>query len=111
MTHSDPNDITQQPLARALLRHLATTRDKDDPIGSLARAVVNGEADLKTSAAHSCHRDALGPAFTHALEAQRALSPHERDAIGRSVQRLHDATDDELTVDPSVDRTGAADHR
>ncbi len=85
-----PDDIGQQPLARAVLGHLAATRGTH-PLGSLARTVLDGEADLRTAAAHPWHGQALGPAFADALEAQRRLSPQQCEDIEGMARRLRDA--------------------
>jgi hypothetical protein len=52
-------DISEEPPARALLEHLATTRDDDDPLGSLARSVLSGEASLREAASYSWHQHGL----------------------------------------------------
>jgi hypothetical protein len=85
-----PDDVGQQPLVRAVLGHLAATRGTD-PLGSLARTVPGGEADLRTAAAHPWHGQALGPAFADALQAQRRLSPQQRDDIEGMARRFCDA--------------------
>jgi hypothetical protein len=81
-------DITEQPLARALLRHLATTRDSNDPLGSLARTVVNGEATLQASANFGWHSDALAMAAAHAQQEQQQMTPKQRAEHERVAERL-----------------------
>ncbi len=51
------DDITREPLARAVLSKLARTRGPNDPLGSLAHTVLSGEgvaargrADLRVNA-------------------------------------------------------------
>lgn len=88
-------DITSQPLAQALLRKLAATRGADDPLGSLARTVVEGRASLREAAAHSWHREALVAGFASALDRQRAMSAVEREEIRRTAQHLQAAADPE----------------
>jgi hypothetical protein len=91
MTSALPDDIGQHPLARAVLAKLAATNRHDEPLGSLARTVLNGEVDLRTAVAHPWHGQALDSAMTSALDARRNLSSQERDDIERAAQRLRDA--------------------
>jgi hypothetical protein len=81
-------DITQQPLARAVLANLARTRGGDDPLGSLARTVLGGEADLRAAATSSWHGQALGDAFTESLARRDDLTPTERAEIERQAREL-----------------------
>ncbi|MEV4629343.1 hypothetical protein AB0J90_24085 [Micromonospora sp. NPDC049523] len=94
-------DITQQPLARAVLARLARTRSGDDPLGSLARTVLAGDADLRTAVTHSWHGGALGEAFTEALNRRNELTPTERAQVERQAQQLRDADEQ-----PSADTAG-----
>ncbi|WP_326557642.1 hypothetical protein [Micromonospora sp. NBC_01796] len=92
-------DITQQPLARAVLSTLARNRGKDDPLGSLARTVLTGEAGLRAAAAHSWHGQALGDAFTESLTRQGDLTATERAEIELQARELQDA-DTDATAHP-----------
>ncbi|WP_199517040.1 hypothetical protein [Nucisporomicrobium flavum] len=88
-------DITQDPLARSVLRHLAATRGKDDALGSLARTVLNGEAGLQSAANNPWHSQALAAAAQEAQQSQDRMSPEERadiDAAARKLQRGADAS-------------------
>lgn len=76
-------EIADQALAGALLRHLAATRGRDDPLGSLARAVVSGEAGLREAAAHSWHAEGLLTAFQAALDERARMPAERRDAYDR----------------------------
>ncbi|MEU4383206.1 hypothetical protein [Micromonospora echinofusca] len=84
-------EIHRQPLARAVLTTLARIRSGDDPLGSLARTVLNGEADLRTAAAFSWHGRALDDAFTASLREREAASREERAEWERQAQQLRDA--------------------
>lgn len=75
-------DIAEEPLARALLRHMAATRRKDDPVGSLARTVLPGEATLRTAANRPWHSDGLNTSLT-AARAER-LRHHTTDQAGNT---------------------------
>lgn len=81
-------DIAEDPLARAVLRHLATARGKDDPMGSLARAVVNGEATLQAAARDSWHGQGLQAAFLKAQEERSRMSSEQRDRYERDAAML-----------------------
>lgn len=81
-------DIAEDPLARAILRHMAATRGKDDPIGSLARTVLNGETTLQAAALDTWHSQGLATAFQKAQEEQEHLSPEQRAAYERDAARL-----------------------
>ncbi|MEN3612416.1 hypothetical protein AAH979_23045 [Plantactinospora sp. ZYX-F-223] len=83
MTEPYRDELAQQPLARAVLAKLAATRNAEDPVGSFARAVLNGDAGMRAAAAHSWHGQTLGPAFDQALKTLRELPADERDAIER----------------------------
>ncbi|AVT29411.1 hypothetical protein C6361_07795 [Plantactinospora sp. BC1] len=96
MTEPYRDEVGQQPLARAVLAKLAATRNADDAVGSFARAVLNGDASLRTAAAHSWHGQALGPAFDQALKTLRELPADERDAIERQAQRIRDHGDADI---------------
>jgi hypothetical protein len=97
---ANPDDVSQQPLARAVLAKLAETR-RQDALGSLARTVLGGQASLRSAAAHPWHGQALAPAFDEALEAQRRLSPQQRDDIERKARRLSGGN---LHQDPADNR-------
>lgn len=81
-------DIAGQPLAGALLRHLAATRGPDDPLGSLARAVVTGEAGLREAAAHSWHAEGLLTSFQAAMDERARMPGEQLDAYDRAARRL-----------------------
>jgi hypothetical protein len=85
------DEIHQQPLARAVLTALARSRGGDDPLGSMARTVLRGEADLRTAAAFSWHGRALDDAFTASLNERDALTREERAEWERQAQHLREA--------------------
>ena len=85
-------DITQDPLARAVLQHLAGTRQKDDPLGSLARTVLDGEAKLREAANDPWHSQGLAAAAKAAVEEQSGMSPEQRNEIEQSGRRLQQRT-------------------
>ncbi|QGN48615.1 hypothetical protein GKC29_18470 [Micromonospora sp. WMMC415] len=90
------DDITREPLARAVLATLARTRGPNDPLGSLARTVLGGEADLRTAVSMSWHGAALDAAFTEALAQRDTLSPEQRGEFERQAQQLRGIDDQEL---------------
>ena len=101
------DDIHHQPLARAVLTALARNRGGDDPLGSLARTVLRGEADLRTAATFSGHGRALDDAFTASLTDRDALTREERAEWERQAQRLREAgTALTVEVGPLDDATG-----
>lgn len=75
------SDIQHNPLARAVLRHLADTHRKDSPLGSFAQTVLNGEASLQASAQFSWHSDGIAEAFERGVRDLEKLSPEERNRI------------------------------
>ena len=85
------DEMTRQPLARAVLTTLARTRGGDDPLGSLARTVLSGEVDLHEAAQFSWHGQGLDDAFTASLAQRDALTPAERAEWERQAQQLRDA--------------------
>ncbi|MFE9206222.1 hypothetical protein [Micromonospora sp. NPDC007230] len=87
------DDITREPLARAVLAQLARTRGPNDPLGSLAHTVLSGEADLRTAASMSWHGSALHASFAEAVADRDALSAEERAEFERQARLLHDAGD------------------
>lgn len=94
-------DLTEQPMARAVLRHLAATRGRDDPMGSLARTVLSGEASLRTAASDPWHGQGLASAMQKAVEEQNSMSPEQRAEYERAAQRLRsgDAEDNGTAED------------
>lgn len=83
-------ELADDPLARAVLRHLAGTRGTDDPLGSLAKSVLSGEATLRQAAQNSWHGQGLADAASTAIEAQKDLTPELRATIEADVARLRD---------------------
>ncbi|MBQ0896520.1 hypothetical protein KBX37_26085 [Micromonospora sp. U56] len=94
------DDITREPLARAVLTTLARTRGPNDPLGSLARTVLGGDMDLRTAASVSWHGTALHASFTEALDHRDALSADQRAEFERQAQRLREAGD-QAVLDPN----------
>ncbi|MGN9811373.1 hypothetical protein ACTMSW_18670 [Micromonospora sp. BQ11] len=92
------DEIHRQPLARAVLTTLARNRGSDDPLGSLARTVLRGEADLRTAVGFSWHGRALDDAFTASLTERESLSQDERAEWEQQAQQLREAGD-ALTVE------------
>jgi chromosome condensin MukBEF MukE localization factor len=88
-------DVEREPLARAVLRHLASTRDKDDPLASFARTVLDGEASLRDAAAFSWHSSALAEAAENGFDELNRLSPQQRGEFQQEAvryrQRLQEA--------------------
>ena len=66
------------PLTLGVLRHLATTRGPDDPLGSLARSVLSGQANLREAVTWSWHGEAMAAAFTTAQRERDRMTPAER---------------------------------
>ncbi|MEU3454063.1 hypothetical protein ABZ671_10715 [Micromonospora sp. NPDC006766] len=87
------DDITREPLARALLASLARSRGANDPLGSLARTVLSGDKNLRTAASVSWHGIALQASFAEAMARRDALSPEQRAEYERQAQQLRDAND------------------
>jgi len=81
-------DIAEQPQARAVLRYLARTRGEDDPMGSLARTVLSGQASLRTAAADPWHAEGLATAGQAARDEQSRMTPQERAQYERQGERL-----------------------
>ena len=85
-----PGDITSQPLARAVLRHLADNRSGDDALGSLARSVLSGETALQTAAANPWHGRGLTTAFAGAQDERNRMGPDQAASYERQAERLRD---------------------
>jgi hypothetical protein len=81
-------DIAEEPLAKAVLKHLAKHRPADDPMGSFARTVITGEADLRTAANFGWHSDALAAAADAAQRARQQMPPEQRAVIEEQAARL-----------------------
>ncbi len=84
-------DIAEQPLARAVLRHLAESRGKDDPMGSLARMVLSGQAGLRAAANDPWHSQGLADAVQKAMDEQNRMTPEQRAEYESAAQRLRSA--------------------
>jgi hypothetical protein len=86
-------DITEQPLAHALLRHLAGTRGEEDPMGSLARTVLSGEATLRKAADDPQHGQGLAAAFHKAMDELNSMSGEQRAEYERAGARIRQAVE------------------
>ncbi|MEU6020844.1 hypothetical protein [Micromonospora sp. NPDC047134] len=86
------------------------TRGGDDPLGSLARTVLHGEADLRTAVTHSWHGRALGDAFTASLHQRESIPADRRAEWERHAQQLRDACA-ALTVEAAPPDGAAGDGR
>jgi hypothetical protein len=86
------SSMSDQLLARAVLRALAIRHDATESLGSLARTVLAGEASLRGAASHSWHGEALGKAFASAIDAQARMSPSDRTKINDAGRRLQATT-------------------
>jgi len=86
-------DIAEEPLARSVLRHLAATRGADDPLGSLARTVIGGEATLRDAAANSWHSQGLATSLEAALEERDRMSSERLAEFEHAAQRLRSGPD------------------
>ncbi|GIF23490.1 acyl-CoA reductase-like NAD-dependent aldehyde dehydrogenase [Actinoplanes tereljensis] len=86
-------DITEQPLAKAVLKHLAGTRGSSDPLGSFARTVLSGEATLRGAANFPWHSDALATAAAKAQQEQQKMTPEQRAEYDRTAQQLRENQD------------------
>ncbi|MBB2943269.1 hypothetical protein FB565_002982 [Actinoplanes lutulentus] len=87
-----------EPLAQAVMRHLADTRGKDDPLGSLARSVLSGESTLRGAVRSSWYGEGLATAAADGLRAQDSFSFDQRAAVERDAARLRSRSD---TADPT----------
>jgi hypothetical protein len=81
---------SDDPLAEALLRHLATTRGPADPLGSLSRTVLSGQANLREAVTWSWHGEALMSAYAAALRERERMSAAERAAYEQQAFRIVD---------------------
>jgi hypothetical protein len=79
------------PIARSVLRHLAVTRGPDDPLGSLARRVLSGDAGLRESVTWSWHGEAMAVAFETALRERDRMTPAERAEYERQATAVGSA--------------------
>ncbi|MEU8238508.1 hypothetical protein AB0C07_09705 [Actinoplanes missouriensis] len=77
-----------EPLAQAVMRHLADTRGKDDPLGALARTVLSGETTLRGAVGSAWHAEGLATAAAEGLREQETLSYDQRAAVERDAARL-----------------------
>jgi len=82
------DESTGRPLAAAVLRHLAATRGPDDPLGSLARTVISGEAGLREAAAYSWHSEGLLTALEAALRERGRMTGEQLAAYERAADGL-----------------------
>ncbi|GLY05002.1 hypothetical protein [Actinoplanes sp. NBRC 101535] len=80
--------VFRDPLAQAVLRHVAEAKGKDDPFGSLADAILKGEATLHDVGHSTWYGEGLVKAIDTALEAQAALPAEQRAMIERDAERL-----------------------
>jgi hypothetical protein len=76
------------PLAAGVLRHLAATRGPADPLGSLARSVLSGQASLREAVTWSWHGEAMATEFAGALRERDRMTAAERAAYDRQAADL-----------------------
>lgn len=76
------------PLAAGLLHHLAGTRGPGDPLGSLARTVLSGQADLRRAVTWSWHGEALMSAYAAALRERDRMPAADRAAYEKQAAAL-----------------------
>jgi hypothetical protein len=84
---------TDDPLADSLLNHFATTRGAADPLGSLARTVLSGQAGLRQAVTWSWHGEAMMSAFAAAMRERDRMSPAERAAYDEQAATLRASLD------------------
>ncbi|HET6262467.1 MAG TPA: hypothetical protein VFG99_09550, partial [Chloroflexia bacterium] len=87
-------EIAEEPLARALLRHLAVTRSKGDPLGSLARTVVSGDSTLRAAADDPWHREGLSTSLAAAQAERSRMTTEQRAEYERDAKRLRGQIND-----------------
>jgi tRNA-dihydrouridine synthase len=102
--------IADDPLARSLLRQLAAERGADDPLGSFARTVLDGEMSLREAADNPWHAQALAAAMQRARTALDHMSPQERAEIQQAARQLAGRTPEE-DPGPEEDREPDGDQR
>jgi hypothetical protein len=78
------------PLAAGVLRHLAAARGPDDPLGSLARTVLSGEAGLREAVTCSWHSEAMAAAFAAAQRERDRMTAAERATYDEQAAALRD---------------------
>lgn len=66
------------PLAEAVFKHLASERGENDPLGSLARTVLDGSATPREAAAHSWHSLGLLTSLESSLVERDHLDADEK---------------------------------
>ncbi|MBL7253374.1 hypothetical protein [Paractinoplanes lichenicola] len=86
-------NLENDPLARAVLRHLADSRGKDDAMGSFARTVLSGEATLREAAANPWHAQGLANGFAAAQRQRDEMTPEQRSAYEEQARRLAEEND------------------
>lgn len=79
---------TDDALALGLLNHLATTRGAADPLGSLSRSVLSGQANMRQAVTWSWHGEALMSAFAAAQRERERMTPAERAAYDRQADEI-----------------------
>ncbi|GAA0478333.1 hypothetical protein Aca07nite_78620 [Actinoplanes capillaceus] len=89
--------ITDDRAARALLRHLADHRGKDDAVGELARALLSGEAVPRDLLRNSWFGEGLAEAAERGRTELSRMSREDLATIDDGAARLHRAwnTDEE----------------
>lgn len=83
-------NLRRDSLARALFQHLSEKHDKNDPLGSLARTVLNGEANLYEAAQFSWHADGLAKAIATSLEGLEKISAEQCAAFNREATQYRE---------------------
>ena len=81
-------NIADEPLARAVLRHLADTRGKDDAMGSFARTVLSGRTSLRAATDNPWHAQGLAASVAKAQEERARMTPEQRAVYEQTASRL-----------------------
>ena len=86
--------LLREPLARALLQHLSEKQDKNEPLGSFARTVLDGEAALREAARFSWHANGLAKATATGLEDLARMSADQRATFNREADQYRERLDE-----------------
>ncbi|GGN95937.1 hypothetical protein GCM10010112_86730 [Actinoplanes lobatus] len=87
------NEFTDDPIAKALLKHLATERGRDDPVGELARELLESGVPLRDLLRNPWYGEGLAAAAEAGQAELSRMAPEQLKALEDAATRLSEARD------------------
>lgn len=93
------NSITSDPIIRALLKHLAEERGKNDPVGELSRELLREEFSVADLLRSSWYGAGLATAVEAGQDELSRMTPDQRGKLEEGAVRLGEVHGTDAGVD------------